>query len=123
MVKKFLIILGILGGIFLCVNPLFKPVDDREVIQFATWGSKSEIEIIRPILAGFEKENPNVRVEFMHIPQNYFQKIHLLFASNTAEVLNTFLRSLIKIVLYLDLSSVCISSTSPVFKPTCLPFS
>jgi len=84
MVKKFLIILGILGGIFLCVNPLFKPVDDREVIQFATWGSKSEIEIIRPILAGFEKENPNVRVEFMHIPQNYFQKIHLLFASNTA---------------------------------------
>ena len=84
MVKKFLIILGILGGIFLCVNPLFKPVDEREVIQFATWGSKSEIEIIRPILAGFEKENPNVRVEFMHIPQNYFQKIHLLFASNTA---------------------------------------
>lgn len=57
-----------------------KPV----TIKFASWGSKSEIEIIKPILSNFEKENPKVKVEFMHIPQNYFQKIHLLFASNTA---------------------------------------
>lgn len=28
-------------------------------------------------------QNPNIKVDFMHIPQNYFQKIHLLFASNT----------------------------------------
>jgi multiple sugar transport system substrate-binding protein len=35
-------------------------------------------------LSDFEKENPDIKVEFMHIPQNYFQKIHLLFASNTA---------------------------------------
>ena len=53
-------------------------------IKFASWGSKSEIEIIKPILSDFEKENPEIKVEFMHIPQNYFQKIHLLFASNTA---------------------------------------
>ncbi len=32
----------------------------------------------------FEKENPDIKVDFLHIPQNYFQKIHLLFASNTA---------------------------------------
>ena len=32
----------------------------------------------------FEKDNPKIKVDFMHIPQNYFQKIHLLFASNTA---------------------------------------
>ncbi|MBP3923825.1 sugar ABC transporter substrate-binding protein [bacterium] len=53
-------------------------------IEFASWGSKSEIEIIKPILENFEKENSDIKVEFMHIPQNYFQKIHLLFASNTA---------------------------------------
>ena len=35
-------------------------------------------------MTDFEKENPNIKVNFMHIPQNYFQKIHLLFASNTA---------------------------------------
>lgn len=58
--------------------------DERTVVQFASWGSKSEVEILRPILSEFEKENPDIKVDFMHIPQNYFQKIHLLFASNTA---------------------------------------
>lgn len=58
--------------------------DERTAVQFASWGSKSEVDIIKPLLADFEKQNPDLRVEFMHIPQNYFQKIHLLFASNTA---------------------------------------
>jgi len=56
----------------------------RETVQFASWGSKSEVDIIKPILAEFEKQNPDIKVDFMHIPQNYFQKIHLLFASNLA---------------------------------------
>lgn len=56
----------------------------QTVIQFASWGSKSEVEIIKPILTEFERENPDIKVEFVHIPQNYFQKIHLLFASNLA---------------------------------------
>ena len=54
------------------------------VIKFASWGSKSEVDIIKPILSDFEKHNPQLKVDFMHIPQNYFQKIHLLFASNTS---------------------------------------
>ena len=53
-------------------------------VKFASWGSKSEIDILKPIISDFEKEYPNIKVEFIHIPQNYFQKIHLLFASNTA---------------------------------------
>lgn len=53
------------------------------VIQFASWGSKSEIDILKPILNDFEKANPYIKIDFVHIPQNYFQKIHLLFASNT----------------------------------------
>lgn len=56
----------------------------KTVIQFASWGSQSEVEIIKPILAEFESENPDIKVDFVHIPQNYFQKIHLLFASNLA---------------------------------------
>lgn len=58
--------------------------NEYTVVQFASWGSKSEIDILKPILKAFEIENPNIKIEFMHIPQNYFQKIHLLFASNTA---------------------------------------
>ncbi len=62
----------------------YKPSSNLTKIKFATWGSKSEVEIIKPLLKEFENKNPGVFVEFMHIPQNYFQKIHLLFASNTA---------------------------------------
>ena len=58
--------------------------EKRTVIQFASWVSESEIKILKPILADFEKENPDIKVDFLHIPQNYFQKIHLLIASNTA---------------------------------------
>lgn len=54
------------------------------VIKFSAWGSQSETEILKPLLKDFEKANPNIKVEFMHIPQNYFQKLHLLFASNLA---------------------------------------
>lgn len=56
----------------------------KTTIQFASWGSKSEIEILKPILTEFERENPDIKVDFVHIPQNYFQKLHLLFASNLA---------------------------------------
>ena len=58
--------------------------DNRVVLQYASWGSKSEIDILKPILKDFENSHPEIKLEFMHIPQNYFQKIHLLFASNTA---------------------------------------
>ena len=57
---------------------------DKINLQFASWGSKSEIDILKPILREFELKNPDIKVEFIHIPQNYFQKIHLLFASNLA---------------------------------------
>ena len=66
-----------------CISGCTKK-DTRTVVQFSSWGSQSEIEIIKPILAEFEKENPDIKIDFLHIPQNYFQKIHLLFASNLA---------------------------------------
>lgn len=77
--KKFLLILCCLT-IFLsgCAKK-----NESVKIQFASWGSKTEVEIIRSVISDFEAENPDIKVEFFHIPQNYFQKIHLLFASNT----------------------------------------
>ena len=89
MYKKILItICLILGASFFCCHYLSAknhfPNKNMTTIQFASWGSESEISILKPILEDFEKDNPNINVEFLHIPQNYFQKIHLLFASNTA---------------------------------------
>ncbi len=61
-----------------------KVAEKKVVIQFSSWGSESEMRILKPVLIDFEKNNPDIKVDFMHIPQNYFQKLHLLFASNTA---------------------------------------
>lgn len=82
-IKLFLITAFILC-IFALPFLLKEQEKDVEVLQFASWGSKSEIEIIKPLLAQFEIENPDIKIDFLHIPQNYFQKIHLLFASNLA---------------------------------------
>lgn len=86
MLKKFLLGLIVAGSIFglFAVYQSDKQNEGKTVIQYASWGSKSEVDILKPLLVEFEMENPDLKVEFMHIPQNYFQKIHLLFASNTA---------------------------------------
>ena len=76
---KLIFLLIFLGALFCgCTTK-----ESQITIQYSSWGSKSEI-ILKPILNDFEKENPDIKIDFMHIPQNYFQKLHLLFASNTA---------------------------------------
>lgn len=84
--KNFYRLIKALTFMLVCMCTLCGCSQDNKqtTVQFAGWGSKSETDILKPILADFEKENPDIKVDFMHIPQNYFQKIHLLFASNTA---------------------------------------
>ncbi len=55
-----------------------------EEIKFSSWGSITETQILNHLISEYEKENPDVKINFIHIPQNYFQKLHLLFASSTA---------------------------------------
>ena len=78
MLKRFLI---------LCLLPILLCActkNQQEEITFSSWGSVTEVGILNEIIKEYEKENPEVRINFIHIPQNYFQKIHLLFASNQA---------------------------------------
>lgn len=82
MIRAFLTILA--GVILIGFAGGCTAKDPRVHLQFSSWGSKSEIEILEPVLKEFEEENPDIKIDFMHIPQNYFQKLHLLFASNTA---------------------------------------
>lgn len=81
-----LLVCLIIGVSFVCIGNNFSKdnAQQKVTIQFSSWGSESELRILKPILIDFEKENPDIKVEFLHIPQNYFQKLHLLFASNTA---------------------------------------
>ena len=84
MFKKIVFIFLIFILCVFCGFCLNKNTDNTVHVQFATWGSESEINILKPMLEDFEKQNDGIKVDLMHIPQNYFQKIHLLFASNTA---------------------------------------
>ena len=78
MLKRFLVLLII--PFFLCSCTK----NGVEEITFSTWGSVTETHIINNLIKEYEKENPKIKINYMHIPQNYFQKIHLLFASSTA---------------------------------------
>lgn len=80
MKKYFLLIIIIAVSLII----FFKPKEDKTIIRFSTWGSQTEIEILKPLIKEFEEQNSDIKVELLHIPQNYFQKLHLLFASNSA---------------------------------------
>lgn len=85
MLKKIILLVClILTASLFCSLKYNNNHNQKTIIQFATWGSESEMKILKPVLHDFEQENPDIKVDLMHIPQNYFQKIHLLFASNTA---------------------------------------
>ena len=78
MLKRLLILLLIPFVLCACTKSA------NEEITFASWGSITEVSIIENVIKDFEQKNPDIKVNFIHIPQNYFQKIHLLFASNQA---------------------------------------
>lgn len=51
-------------------------------IDFSCWGSQSEIKVIKELIAEFEAQNPDIKVNLIHVPDNYFRKLHLLIISN-----------------------------------------
>lgn len=73
-----ILVFFVLYTCFLVVRPTSKQTE----LKFSSWGSQSEVLIIKKLIHQFEVQNPDIKVTFMHIPQNYFQKLHLLFASN-----------------------------------------
>lgn len=53
-------------------------------IRFATWGSESEVETNKKVIAEFEAEHPGVTVELEYIPEDYETKIDTLIAGGAA---------------------------------------
>ena len=78
MKKQFLFLVCICFLLCGCVKK-----NPQEEIVFSSWGSVSEVKVLKDVILDFEKENKDIKVKFLHVPQNYFQKLHLLFASNT----------------------------------------
>lgn len=80
---------------------------EKDTINFYSWGSQSEISILKEILKDFENET-KLKVNFIHIPQNYFQKLHLLFASNSKidviTINNQYIKTYINADLLIDLN-------------------
>lgn len=81
MKKFFIFCISVICLIIFFVMTYSKSTEDV-VLKFSTWGSASEMSILAPIIKDFENSHKGVKVEVLHIPQDYFQKLHLLFASN-----------------------------------------
>lgn len=56
--------------------------NQKAVIRFSTWGSAEEIAVIRSLIEEFEAKHPDTQVDLIHIPENYFQKLHILIAGD-----------------------------------------
>ncbi|PIQ22985.1 sugar ABC transporter substrate-binding protein [bacterium (Candidatus Blackallbacteria) CG17_big_fil_post_rev_8_21_14_2_50_48_46] len=54
----------------------------EESLRFSTWGSPEEMAILNPLLKEFQALHPEIKLEVMHIPDKYFQKLHTLIAAN-----------------------------------------
>lgn len=57
-----------------------KAADERVTIKLSAWGSAEETAVLKSLIQQFEKQHPRIQVELLHIPENYFQKLHILIA-------------------------------------------
>ena len=80
--KKYFLLLCIVVSIFFISGCKNSSVNSNE-IKFLTWGSSTEMSIMKPIIEEYNNTH-KTKVQLVHVPQNYFQKLHLLFASNLA---------------------------------------
>lgn len=68
--------------LILCQLLACQAARDPNTIQFSTWGSPEEMDILRPLVQEFEASHPELKVEILHIPDKYYQKLHALLAAN-----------------------------------------
>ncbi|WP_303672698.1 ABC transporter substrate-binding protein [Vampirovibrio chlorellavorus] len=61
-----------------------RPTARSVQIQLSTWGSAQEVAVLKSLLRDFERSHPQIRVQLLHIPENYYQKLHILVAGDMA---------------------------------------
>ena len=76
--------------IIVCLSGGGRPAGEQSsqgestTLNFMSWGDANEIQIMKSLLAEFEKKNPDIKVKYEANPGNYRQKLQTLFASGTA---------------------------------------
>ncbi len=80
--KKIIIFLSVLllAGLIYVYKPK-EAQDSRIVLSFSFWGSQSETAVLNQVIQNYELNNPDIKINCIHVPKNYFQKLQLLFAS------------------------------------------
>ncbi|HEY3411744.1 MAG TPA: sugar ABC transporter substrate-binding protein [Armatimonadota bacterium] len=52
-------------------------------IIFTGWGGPEEKAVFRTLVDEFERENPDIHVRYIQVPQNYMQKLQIMMAGGT----------------------------------------
>ncbi|MBU5441617.1 sugar ABC transporter substrate-binding protein [Paenibacillus sp. MSJ-34] len=59
--------------------------NERVTIQFAGWGDPSEKEVFTKLIEAFQSKNPNIKVDYLHIPSgDYVGKMNTILAGGNA---------------------------------------
>ncbi|MFD2614400.1 ABC transporter substrate-binding protein [Paenibacillus gansuensis] len=53
-------------------------------IKFSGWGDPSEKEVFTKLLKAFEEKNPDIKVEYVHVPADYVGKMNTILAGGEA---------------------------------------
>jgi multiple sugar transport system substrate-binding protein len=56
----------------------------KTVLRFSTWGSAEEMKVVKGLVQEFERTHPHIDVDVLHVPDQYFQKLHILIAADMA---------------------------------------
>lgn len=84
------------------------PAAEPVTITFTGWGGTEEDEGVQAAIKVFEAENPKIKVNWLHIPDNYAEKILAMTASgappDTAFIYNTHIQGYVKDGLLLDIT-------------------
>lgn len=61
-----------------------KTAGEVETIKFSGWGDPQEKEVFTKLLKSFEAANPNIKVEYIHVPDDYVGKMNTILAGGNA---------------------------------------
>ena len=95
-------------------------------LTLSIWGSATEKAIYTDLVSQFEKTHPGIQVLLRHVPENYFQKLHILMAADLAPdvmMMNSFYLPVYSdndLLMSLDTSKLFSSDFLPSFYPNAL---
>lgn len=81
--KKYLFICLVALFSLSCIESPFVNAETQKVVtlRLMAWGNPTEVKAREVTLRRFEELHPNIKVEFIHTPQNYLEKLQTMMAA------------------------------------------